>query len=552
MPLFKRTLLPGRACGNGLGCGAALFCALLLVFAAADALARPAGVPAAGAAPAPGAEQGNAPQAGEESDAADTDTPRRALERFLNSARAGNLSQAADELWQTSQDVDEMAQLARKLQAVLDRRLPFDKERLDKISDVQSGNKDDGMSEQEEIGRIEMPLGSEPVRLIRKRNGDGSTHWVFSARTVSRIPAWYERLEDHWLLDHLPDALQVTGAGGLLYWQWLALPMVIVFSALLGFLFSVAMRIVLRIALHKRELALAVLERQVAPLRLLGAALALRWLLLSLFITAAAEQTVRGLCNVVLITGAMFCLWRTADVLAHRARQSTWMSARPALIGVMPLLHRLVELCIWSVAILWSLQELGYSVTAVLASLGLGGLAVALAAKNTLEHLLGGMTLSLDQPMRVGDQVKIGEVQGSVEQIGIRSTRIRTQDRSVVTIPNGKLADLNIETLAARDRLRMAVTLNISSELKPARLRELREVLLGRIREQPLIYKDKIKVNYTTLTESVITLEIVCWFETGDSEQFAESRQNLLLSLLEGVDTFGALAPTKTAGAGAK
>lgn len=543
MPLYKLTRWGHRA---------VIACALLLGLVTAAAASRPSGA----AAPAPGAEQGSpqpAAQPGsEESDAADTDTPRRALERFLGSARAGNLSQAADELWQISQDVEEMAQLARKLQAVLDRRLPFDKERLDKVADLPNGSKSDGMAEQEEVGRIEMPLGSEPVRLVRKRNGDGSTHWVFSARTVSRIPAWYERLEDHWLLDHLPDALQVTGVGGLLYWQWLALPVVIVLSALLGFLFSVGLRIVLRIGLHKRELALAVLERQVAPLRLLGAALALRWLLLSLFITAAAEQTVRGLCNVVLITGVMFCLWRAADVLAHRARQSTWISARPALIGVMPLLHRIVELCIWSVAILWSLQELGYSVTAVLASLGLGGLAVALAAKNTLEHLLGGMTLSLDQPMRVGDQVKIGDVQGNVEQIGIRSTRIRTQDRSVVTIPNGKLADLNIETLAARDRLRMAVTLNISSALKPDKLRELREGLLGRIREQPLIYKEKLKVNYTALTESVITLEIVCWFETGDSEQFAESRQNLLLSLLEVVDAFGALAGAKPAGAGAK
>jgi len=382
-----------------------------------------------------------------------------------------------------------MAQLAHKLQAVIDRRLPFDQERLAKVSDTPSGNRDDGLPEQEEIGRIAMPLGPEPVRLVHKRLPNGGSHWVFSQKTVERIQAWCERLPDHWLLDHLPESLLVTGLGGLLYWQWLALPLLLVLSAVFGIIFSAVLRIAGGIFFGRRELFKALLERQAAPLGLLGAALALRVLLLSLFITATAEQTVRGLCNVVLIAGLMFVVWRVADVLAGRARQSAWLSARPALLGMAPLLHRLLEVSLWAVALLWSVQELGYSVTAVLASFGLGGLAVALAAKSTLEHLLGGMTLSLDQPLRVGDQVKVGDVLGQVEQIGIRSTRIRTQDRSMVTIPNGKLADLNIETMAARDRLRMSLTLNIDFHLKSKRLGELREALIACINEQPLVVK---------------------------------------------------------------
>lgn len=509
------------------------------------ATAAHAGPPAPGSAPAAQAPPAPSNVASEESDSSDTDSPRRALERFLHNARAGHLSQAADDLAVTSQDVEEMVQLARKLGAVLDRRLPFDAERLAKISDAPGGSKTDGMDEQEEIGRIEMPLGSEPVRLSRKRLPDGSTHWVFSLRTVTRIPAWYEQLEDHWLLDHLPEALLVTGPAGILYWQWLALPILIIVSAIFGVLFSVTLRILLRILFFRRTLLMAVLDRQVGPLRLFGAALSVRLLFLSLFITAAAEKTVRGLCNVVLIAGLIFCLWRAADVLSNRLRQSTWLQTRPGLLGMTPLLHRLLEVSLWALGILWGLGELGYSVTAVVASLGLGGLAVALAAKNTLEHLLGGMTLSLDQPMRVGDLVKIGDVQGHVEQIGIRSTRIRTQDRSLVTIPNGKLADLNIETLAARDRLRLQMTLNVNTALKAPGLRELRETLVARIKAQPLVNQDRVRVTYSALNEFAITVEIVCWFETGDLEQFAESRHALLLALLELVDEKGALAPPK-------
>jgi MscS family membrane protein len=507
----------------------------------AAALAGRQGAPA----PTPTAAQPSAAEAtpsAAESESGEIDTPRRALERFLNNARAGNLSQAADELWQVSQDVEEMAQLARKLQAVIDRRLPFDSEHLLKISDLPGGSKDDGLSEQEEIGRIEMPLGSEAVRLVRKRLPDGGVQWVFSQKTVERIPAWYERLPDHWLLDHLPESLLLTGPGGLLYWQWLTLPVLLLLSAIFGVVFSMALRLAGWMLLRRRELWKAVLERQTAPLRLVGAALALRLLLLSLFITAQAEPTVRGLCNVVLIAGLMFVVWRTADVLAKRVRQSEWLQARPALLGMAPLLHRLLEVGLWAVAVLGSVQAMGYSVTAVIASLGLGGLAVALAAKNSLEHLIGGMTLSLDQPMRVGDLVKVGDVQGTVEQIGIRSTRIRTGDRSLVTIPNGKLADLNIETLAARDRLRMSLTLNINYNIKPKKLRELREALIACIKEQPLVIQEMVTVNYSGLNEFAIPVELSCWFQTSNPDELAAARNTLLLSVLEVVDFFAAFA----------
>ena len=500
-------------------------------------------VPTPSATADPAAAKAPPPADVDDAEGEDTDTPRQALQRFLNNARAGNLNQAADELSQTSQDVDEMAQLARKLQAVIDRRLPFDADRLAKISDSPSGNKEDGMLDQDEIGRIEVSFGSEPVRLLRKRSP--STHWVFSQKTVERISAWYERLPDHWLLDHLPESLLLTGPGGLLYWQWLALPLLLALSAAFGFVFSIATRIAGYMLFGQRELFKAVLERETGPLRLFGAALALRLLLLALFITATAEQTVRGLCNVVLIIGLMSVIWRAADVLAGRARQSSWLLKRPALLGMAPLLNRLIEVGLWAVAILWSLQELGYSVTAVLASLGLGGLAVALAAKNSLEHLIGGMTLSLDQPMRVGDSVKIGDVQGDVEQIGIRSTRIRTADRSLVSIPNGKLADLNIETLAARDRMRINLSLNINVTLKPSKLRELHEAISACIKEQPHILKDKVSVNYAGLNESAIVLEITCWFESSDSSKYAAARHALLIAVLEVVEFFNAFAPPK-------
>lgn len=545
-PVFRHRLRGAQA--RCRVCLAPLAAALILLLTAASAPAqpRPALPPGSvGAAPPAATEAPPAP-AGEGTIIGGTDSPRRALERFLKSSRAGNFEIAAAALFTVRTSSEEMQELARKLQAVVDRRVTLEREQLDKISDLPSGNTSDGMADEDEVGRVDMPLGSEPIRLHRRRSPDGTANWVFSLDTVNRIESWYERLEDRWALDHLPNSLLITGPGGLLLWQWLMLPVLFGVSLLLGLFLARLLRIALRLA-WRSELGGAIAERQLGPLRVLSTAMLLRLLTQILYLTAGAEENVRAACNVGLIVGFMFGLWRVAEVLSGRIQQSEWLRARPTMVGVMPLLHRLTEVGIWSAAVLWCLGELGYSVTGVLASLGLGGLAVALAAKNTLEHLLGGMTLSLDQPMRVGDLVKIGDVQGTVEQIGLRSTRIRTADRSLVTLPNGKLSDMQIETLAARDRIRMNLSLNVQYTLKAQGLRELRNALLACIQKHALIHKDKIRVHYSNLSDSAATIDITCWIDTNDQDQFLETRHNLLLQLVEVVESFGAATVFKLA-----
>ena len=159
---------------------------------------RPALPPGAGTpAPAAAAEAAPAPAA-EGTIIGGTDSPRRALERFLKSSRAGNFEVAAAALFTVRTSSEEMQELARKLQAVMDRRVTLEREQLDKISDLPSGNTSDGMAEEDEVGRVDMPLGSEPIRLHRRRSPDGTAQWVFSLETVNRIESWYERLDDRW------------------------------------------------------------------------------------------------------------------------------------------------------------------------------------------------------------------------------------------------------------------------------------------------------------------------------------------------------------------
>ena len=107
------------------------------------------------------------------------------------------------------------------------------------------------------------------------------------------------------------------------------------------------------------------------------------------------------------------------------------------------------------------LAEMGYPVGSMLATLGIGGLAFALAAQKTIENVFGSVSIGMDQPMREGEFVRIDDFVATVEAIGLRSSRFRTLDRTVITIPNGKLADMKVETFAARDRIRLATTLGL-------------------------------------------------------------------------------------------
>ena len=119
------------------------------------------------------------------------------------------------------------------------------------------------------------------------------------------------------------------------------------------------------------------------------------------------------------------------------------------------------KLVVGAIALMVALSALGYPVTSVIAGLGIGGVALALAAQKTVENLFGSVSILADQPFQVGDTIRVDTVEGTVETIGLRSTRMRTVDRTLIIIPNGKLADMRIESLGPRDRMRFATRLSL-------------------------------------------------------------------------------------------
>ena len=139
-----------------------------------------------------------------------------------------------------------------------------------------------------------------------------------------------------------------------------------------------------------------------------------------------------------------------------------------------------------------TLGAVGYPVATVLAGLGIGGLALAFGAQKTIENLFGSISLAADQPFRVGDFVKIEDFTGNVERIGMRSTQIRTLDRTLISLPNGKLADMRIEDFASRDRIRFAATVGLVYGTTEEQVRRVVAGIEAMLRANPKVWPDVV------------------------------------------------------------
>jgi MscS family membrane protein len=193
-------------------------------------------------------------------------------------------------------------------------------------------------------------------------------------------------------------------------------------------------------------------------------------------------------------------------------------------------------------------SALGYPVASLIAGLGIGGLALALAAQKTVENLFGAFAIGFDQPIREGDFVLIDGIKGTVESIGLRSTRVRTPDRTIVCFPNGKLAEMRTENYAARDRLRLFAVLGLTYSTTAAQVRRILADVEAELRAQPKFHPDGSSVRFTALSESSMDVEVVAYFATTNWGEFTLLRQELLLRMMEIVERAGSdLAfPTRT------
>jgi MscS family membrane protein len=343
------------------------------------------------------------------------------------------------------------------------------------------------------------------------------------------------------LPDLLPAVLQGPGPQGLAWWQWLALPLFVVIALAVGRGLGAITSGLLHRAFRRTPTRWdeRLLDPVAPAINVLWASAVFRAAMPWLELHDTAHALVTAAIAAVGIIAVFWALWRSVDVVVELTIEKSWgadASARSMILVGGNLLKTAVVL----VGGVSTAAAFGYPVATIVAGLGIGGIAFAFGAQKTVENLFGSIALATDQPLRVGDVVKVEGVEGQVEQIGARSTRLRTADRTLVTIPNGRLADSRIESLAARDRLRMAATVMLAYGTTEAQVRQVIEGIEQRLRAQPLVWPDVVVARLANLGPTSIDIEVMCWFLTSDFDAFRNARQEVLLAIIGVVEQAGA------------
>ncbi len=482
---------------------------------------------------------------GEESVAADS--PRAALSDYLRLCREGDYDSAARYLALGPAQRERGGELARRLKAVLDRHLWID---LETLSPLPEGDESDELaSGVEEIGTIAAAGRETPVRLVHA-SGPESAAWVFSPETVARIDRWYSALGDRWLRERLPAPLLRPGPLDLAWWQWAALPIFLLVAWGLGRVLSwLSLRFLARMAARtKVAWDDKLIDNLSGPAVLAGSLAAAYPLTRWLGLYAPAEAYAARTLGTLGLLALFWALWRGVGVLGEALRTSAWATGSNSAQSALSIGIRLGRVAVCALGAVAMLSRLGYPVAGLVAGLGLGGLAFALAAQKTVENLFGSISLAIDAPVRVGDFVKVEEFVGTIERIGLRSTRIRTLDRTLVTMPNGRLADMRLESYSARDRMRLACTIGLVYETTAAQMKQVLQGLEAALRAHPLIWPDAVVVRFKEFGASSLDIEVMAWFQTAIWSEFQLVRQEVLLRFMEVVEGAGTsfAFPTRT------
>ena len=475
-------------------------------------------------------------------------SPRTTLEQFLTATRAGRFELAATFLDIPDSLQQAAPELARELKAVLDRYLWID---LDKYSGTAIGDTADGLDPSlEQVGIV---TGADGVRTsirLSRTIEDPNSQWKFSRGTVTAIPSLFDRLPDRWIVSNLPLRLLRPGPFDILWWQWIALPVLLAISFLIGpvlgrIVRSVATRVVARTTTTWDDAVIEILGKPAnAAISLAVFAALVPWLALYQPATDATFRIIRVAYFVVFFWAA----WRLIDVAGLLIGQSQWATASPSSRALLPIASRVFKVIVLAFAAVAMLSILGYPVASLIAGLGLGGLAFALAAQKTVENLFGAFSIGVDRPFSEGDFVRIEDFVGTVESLGLRSTRFRTLDRTLITLPNGRLADMRIESYSVRDRMRLATTIGLVYETTAPQMREVLAGFENALRSHPKIWPDAVNVRFAEFGASSLDINIMAWFQTTDSAEFELIRQEVLLKFMEVVEKAGSgfAFPTQT------
>ncbi|MGA9529705.1 MAG: mechanosensitive ion channel family protein [Terriglobales bacterium] len=459
-------------------------------------------------------------------------TPSGTVLGFLQAVQDGNEVAAADRLQMSAaRRQSQGPELAAKLKVLMDRAFVG---HLGRISTNPEGNPENGVPDQQTIGVFSVSDSDVPVVLVRVNDPTAGKIWLFSADTLAKVPELYDNIEAHQVESKLPRSLVRNVILGMPLWQWLALIVAIPVAVIAGWGMVLLLAIPRRLYLmYRKRPNMHSYGRSSKPLLLCFGGLAHRFIA-SYFGLPLLPRFYYGRTIWVLISiGFFWFLLRITGSTMQRMRIHAISLGRSGTGTLMVLGERLLKALVVIAAMLVVLAIFGFNLTTVWAGLGIGGIAIALAAQKTLENLFGGISVLADEVIRVGDYCRFGDRTGTVEDISLRSTRIRTDDRTQLSIPNGSVATMNVENLSRRDKFLFNPTLNLRPETSSDQLRYLLAEIRRLLYQHAKVETSSADVRFSAFGASALTVGLSSYILTQDAVEFGAIREDLLLRIMD-------------------
>jgi len=484
--------------------------------------------------PAPSASQSEKP-----TDVLGRTTPRGTVLGFLRAVRRED-DEAAVQYLNTRLRGKAAVGLARQLFVILDRRLPA---RLNELSDQPEGSQPFLTRPDEDlVGVISSESGRVDILVERTAREKNGSVWLFSTKTLDIIPGLFAEVNAVPVENVLPRFLSQTRIAQVALYDWLAvflgLPLVYAITCLVGRGASLWIGRLRRRLRHDESLNNPVFLP--GPLRVLSMVLAIRWALSKITLPLLSRQFWSGMAAMMAIVAFVWLFillnGQIEDLVRRRLERAnkTWAKS------MLRLGRRVVDVLAIFTGILVVLHYFGVNPTAALAGLGVGGIAVALAAQKTLENVIGGISITLDQAVRVGDTLNIGTITGEVEYVGLRSTRIRTVDRTVVSVPNGQLANVQLENFSARDKFWFHPNLRLRYETTAETMRSILTSIADLLAQHSLVDGASVRVRFLRFGDSSLDIEVFAYVFACTWPHFLEIQEELLLEVMAIIEAAGA------------
>lgn len=419
------------------------------------------------------------------------------------------------------------------------------------VSNKETGRTDDDLAAGVDlVGNIAAGKTAIPLYVENQSDDSQPALWLFSAETVESIMSADISGEKTFLDRVLPSVLKERKLGNVPIGHWAVVVVMTVVSYLLSRLLLFAAGYVIQKVWRKAasEKGKAVIEAFSLPVMM--------YLTVILFVALTQRMgisiIVRQRFSIIIITigivAFLILLWRLTDFVSLYTRSRMNRRGRISAVSAILFLSRTTKAAIVFIVIIALLGIIGVDVTAGLAALGIGGIALALGAQKTIENFVGSVSLIADQPLRVGDYCRVDDIKGTVESIGMRSTTLRTSARTIVTIPNGQLSASKIENFAHRDRFIFNPIFNFRMDTAPDQMRYLLVELRSLLYAHPAVLNSPPVVRFTGITADALKVEITAYIEAVNFDKSQEVQEDLLLRMMDIIENSGtALAyPSQT------